>query len=135
MRRLMLAGANNREMRQMFGNRSSKKFIQMLHFGQFLMYSSCVLSFYVTYKAYYNISMISYKPSAEVLKDGSIDTWQKILNHEFIVEIAKDILPISKFAFYIKQDQISLNYISHMKRTSVYNDDICILVSVMAPCP
>lgn len=42
------------------------------------------------------------------LKRENIETWNKILNHEFILEIGKDILPKSKFVFYLKQDRIFL---------------------------
>ena len=45
---------------------------------------------------------------ADVLKQYSIETWQKILNHRFIIELSKDILPVNKFLFYLKQDTISL---------------------------
>jgi thiaminase (transcriptional activator TenA) len=45
---------------------------------------------------------------SEDLKCQNIDKWNMILNHKFIVEIAKDILPISKFVFYLKQDRIFL---------------------------
>ena len=41
---------------------------------------------------------------ADVLKQYSIETWQKILNHRFIIELSKDILPVNKFLFYLKQD-------------------------------
>jgi thiaminase/transcriptional activator TenA len=36
------------------------------------------------------------------------------LNHRFIIEIAQDILPISKFISYLKQDQIFLEAFSNM---------------------
>jgi thiaminase/transcriptional activator TenA len=45
---------------------------------------------------------------SEDLKHFNIDIWNSILNHRFVAEIAKDILPISKFIFYLKQDQIFL---------------------------
>jgi thiaminase/transcriptional activator TenA len=41
---------------------------------------------------------------SEDLKRQNIEKWNKILGHKFIVEIAQDILPISKFVFYLKQD-------------------------------
>lgn len=45
---------------------------------------------------------------SENLKQENIDTWNKILNHEFILGMAEDILPKSRFIFYLKQDQIFL---------------------------
>jgi len=45
---------------------------------------------------------------SEDLKHNNIDNWKQILNHDFIIEIAEDILPIGKFIFYLKQDQIFL---------------------------
>lgn len=45
---------------------------------------------------------------SESLKSSSITTWSKILNHSFIVEIKEDILPISKFIFYLTQDKLFL---------------------------
>ena len=45
---------------------------------------------------------------SEDLKHNNIDKWNKILNHRFVIEIAEDILPISKFIFYLKQDRIFL---------------------------
>jgi thiaminase (transcriptional activator TenA) len=46
---------------------------------------------------------------SEELKSTNIDKWNKILSHKFIIEIAEDTLPIGKFVFYLKQDQIFLN--------------------------
>jgi thiaminase/transcriptional activator TenA len=45
---------------------------------------------------------------SDVLKQHSIKTWNKILNHSFIKEISMDILPLDKFTFYLKQDNIFL---------------------------
>lgn len=45
---------------------------------------------------------------SEKLKHNNIDTWNKILNHNFITEIAENVLPIIKFIFYLKQDKIFL---------------------------
>jgi thiaminase/transcriptional activator TenA len=45
---------------------------------------------------------------ADELKQSSIETWQGIINHRFVVEIYNDILPVDKFIFYLKQDQIFL---------------------------
>jgi thiaminase/transcriptional activator TenA len=49
---------------------------------------------------------------ADVLKEYSIETWQKILNHRFIIELSKDILPLNKFIFYLKQDHYFLEEFS-----------------------
>jgi thiaminase (transcriptional activator TenA) len=46
---------------------------------------------------------------SEDLKSTNIDKWNKILSHKFIIEIAEGTLPIGKFVFYLKQDQIFLN--------------------------
>jgi thiaminase/transcriptional activator TenA len=45
---------------------------------------------------------------SDVLKQHSIETWNRILNHSFIIEISMDILPLDKFTFYLKQDNIFL---------------------------
>lgn len=45
---------------------------------------------------------------SENLKSSNINTWNKILNHRFIVEVAEDILPVSKFVFYLNQDKLFL---------------------------
>lgn len=45
---------------------------------------------------------------SEKLKHNNIDAWNKILNHNFITEIAENVLPIIKFIFYLKQDKIFL---------------------------
>lgn len=45
---------------------------------------------------------------SENLKRNNTGIWNKILNHQFIIEIAEDILPISKFVFYLKQDRVFL---------------------------
>jgi len=39
---------------------------------------------------------------ADTLKQDSIDTWQKILSHRFMIELSSEILPISKFVFYLR---------------------------------
>jgi thiaminase/transcriptional activator TenA len=51
-------------------------------------------------------------PFADVLKQYSIETWQKILNHRFIIELSKDILPVNKFLFYLTQDYYFLEEFS-----------------------
>jgi thiaminase (transcriptional activator TenA) len=45
---------------------------------------------------------------SDVLKQHSIETWNRILNHSFITEISMDILPLDKFTFYLTQDNIFL---------------------------
>jgi thiaminase/transcriptional activator TenA len=45
---------------------------------------------------------------ADDLKQSCIDTWNKILNHQFLIEISTNALPIDKFIFYLKQDRIFL---------------------------
>ena len=45
---------------------------------------------------------------ADDLKQSCIDTWNKILNHTFLIEISTNALPIGKFIFYLKQDRIFL---------------------------
>jgi thiaminase/transcriptional activator TenA len=54
------------------------------------------------------LSVVSRMSYSEELKHNNIDKWNKIVNHKFIIEIAEDILPISKFVFYLKQDRIFL---------------------------
>src|SRR5919199_4264678 len=49
---------------------------------------------------------------ADILRQYSIETWHKILNHRFIVELSKDILPVNKFLFYLKQDHYFLEEFS-----------------------
>jgi len=44
----------------------------------------------------------------DALKQHSIKTWNKILNHSFLTGISMDILPLDKFTFYPKQDNIFL---------------------------
>src|SRR5262249_16516682 len=54
----------------------------------------------------------------------NIKKWDNILNHNFVFEIAKDILPSSKFVFYLKQDQIFLeSYRNLLATTSRIADD------------
>lgn len=45
---------------------------------------------------------------AAELKQHSIDLWNTILDHRFILELGTDFLPLQKFVFYLKQDQIFL---------------------------
>ncbi len=45
---------------------------------------------------------------ANEMKQYSIEKWQKILNHKFVMELSKDVLPMNKFLFYLKQDHYFL---------------------------
>jgi thiaminase/transcriptional activator TenA len=49
---------------------------------------------------------------ADELKQCSIEVWQRILNHKFIIELATNTLPVNKFLFYIKQDHYFLEEFS-----------------------
>jgi thiaminase/transcriptional activator TenA len=61
---------------------------------------------------------------SEKLKHNNIDTWNKILNHNFITEIAENVLPIIKFIFYLKQDKIFLRAFCNLLTTaSTITDD------------
>lgn len=55
---------------------------------------------------------------SEDLKHNNTDKWNKILNHKFIIEIAEDILPISRFVFYLKQDRIFLESFCNLLATA-----------------
>lgn len=64
---------------------------------------------------------------SEKLKHNNIDTWNKILNHNFITEIAENVLPIIKFIFYLKQDKIFLRAFCNlltMASTITYDKEI-----------
>jgi thiaminase (transcriptional activator TenA) len=56
---------------------------------------------------------------SEDLKQQNIEKWAKILNHNFIFEIAKDILPYGKFIFFLKQDQIFLKSYCNLLTTAL----------------
>ena len=62
---------------------------------------------------------------ADILKQYSIETWQKILNHRFIMELSKDILPVNKFLFYLKQDHYFLEefskFLQSAKQKAIHN--------------
>jgi thiaminase (transcriptional activator TenA) len=62
---------------------------------------------------------------ADEMKQYSIENWQKILNHKFIIELSKDVLPINKFLFYLKQDHYFLqefaNLIQSTKQKTIDN--------------
>jgi thiaminase/transcriptional activator TenA len=45
---------------------------------------------------------------ADELRQSSIEIWQKILNHRFIIELSNNTLPVNKFLFYLKQDHYFL---------------------------
>ncbi len=45
---------------------------------------------------------------ADEMKQHSLKEWQKILSHQFIIELSKDILPMPKFLFYLEQDNYFL---------------------------
>ena len=49
---------------------------------------------------------------ADTLKQHSIDTWQKILSHRFVMELSSEILPLNKFVFYLRQDHYFLEEFS-----------------------
>jgi thiaminase/transcriptional activator TenA len=63
---------------------------------------------------------------ADDLKQSCIDTWNKILNHTFLIEISTNALPIEKFVFYLKQDRIFLiefcSFLQAVKQKS--HDDV-----------
>ena len=58
----------------------------------------------------------------DILKQHSIEMWNRILNHSFIKEISMDVLPLDKFTFYLKQDNIFLqefcNFLQDAKQKS-----------------
>ena len=45
---------------------------------------------------------------ADEMKQYSIEIWREILNHKFIIELSKGVLPFNKFLFYLKQDHYFL---------------------------
>ncbi len=49
---------------------------------------------------------------AEELRLCSIETWRRILNHRFIIQLSNNTLPINKFLFYLKQDHYFLEEFS-----------------------
>jgi thiaminase (transcriptional activator TenA) len=55
---------------------------------------------------------------ADTLKQHSIDTWQKILSHRFVMELSSEILPISKFVFYLRQDHYFLEEFSKFLKSA-----------------
>jgi len=55
---------------------------------------------------------------ADEMKQHSIKRWQKILNHKFLIEISKDILPMDKFLFYLEQDNYFLQVFSRFLQSA-----------------
>ena len=55
---------------------------------------------------------------ADTLKQYSIDIWQKILSHRFIVELSTDMLPLDKFVFYLRQDHYFLEEFSRFLQSA-----------------
>ncbi len=49
---------------------------------------------------------------ADEMKQHSIKKWQDILNHGFVTELSKGILPMNKFLFYLEQDSYFLQAFS-----------------------
>ena len=49
---------------------------------------------------------------ADTLKQQSIDTWQKILSHRFVMELSSEIPPLNKFVFYLRQEHYFLEEFS-----------------------
>lgn len=49
---------------------------------------------------------------ADTLKQHSVDTWQKIQSHRFVMELSSEILPLNKFVFYLQQDHYFLEEFS-----------------------
>jgi thiaminase/transcriptional activator TenA len=62
---------------------------------------------------------------ADDLKQSCIDTWNKILNHQFLIEISTNALPIDKFIFYLKQDHIFLiEFCSFLQAVKQKSNDV-----------
>jgi thiaminase/transcriptional activator TenA len=60
---------------------------------------------------------------ADTLKQHSIDTWQKILSHSFVMELSSEILPINKFVFYLRQDHYFLEEFSKFLHSAKQKTD------------
>src|SRR5574341_2097608 len=81
-----------------------------------LLFKIPLTKFLIVQHVYYRLFCFTVNPTSiflkmsfsESLKQDNVDIWNKILNHEFIREMAEGILPKSKFIFYLKQDQIFL---------------------------
>ena len=62
---------------------------------------------------------------ADDLKQSCIGTWNKILNHTFLIEISTNALPIDKFIFYLKQDRIFLiEFCSFLQAVKQKSNDV-----------
>jgi thiaminase (transcriptional activator TenA) len=60
---------------------------------------------------------------ANTLKQHSIDTWQKILSHRFVMELSSEILPLNKFVFYLRQDHYFLEEFSKFLHSAKQKTD------------
>src|SRR5689334_12422449 len=60
---------------------------------------------------------------ADTLKQHSIDTWQKILSHRFVMELSREILPLNKFVFYLRQDHYFLEWFSKFLHSAKQKTD------------
>ncbi|SRR5712691_3775902 len=60
---------------------------------------------------------------ADTLKQHSIDTWQKILSHRFVMEFSSEILPLNKFMFYLRQDHYFLEEFSKFLHSAKQKTD------------
>ena len=60
---------------------------------------------------------------ADTLKQHSIDTWQKILSHRFVMELSSEILPLNKFVFYLRQDHYFLEEFSKFLHSAKQKTD------------
>src|SRR6266487_5984307 len=60
---------------------------------------------------------------ADTLKQHSIDTWQKILSHRFVMELSSGILPLNKFLFYLRQDHYFLEEFSKFLQSAKQKTD------------
>ena len=60
---------------------------------------------------------------ADTLKQHSIDTWQKILSHRFVMELSSEILRLNKFVFYLRQDHYFLEEFSKFLHSAKQKTD------------
>jgi thiaminase (transcriptional activator TenA) len=60
---------------------------------------------------------------ADTLKQHSIDIWQKILSHRFVMELSSGILPLNKFLFYLRQDHYFLEEFSKFLQSAKQKTD------------
>lgn len=54
----------------------------------------------------------------ETLKKENIETWNRILNHSFIIGISNNTIPIKRFIFYLNQDKIFLQSFRDLLNTA-----------------